>query len=82
MLPAFTLKLVWRRVTPTLRIRDPHKNEKMTAAYKIPDKCSAKCPVFCEDEVEQSRCGLTGTRTTRTCGNIGAEQKYSLQRNG
>ncbi|ALV93504.1 MULTISPECIES: IS630 family transposase [Pantoea] len=44
--------LVWRRAAPTLRIRDPHKDEKMAAIHKALDKCSAEHPVFYEDEVD------------------------------
>ena len=39
---------MWRRAAPTLRIRDPHKDEKMAA---ILDECCAEHPVFYEDEV-------------------------------
>ncbi len=44
--------LVWRRAAPTLRIRDPHKDEKMAAIHKALDECSAEHPVFYEDEVD------------------------------
>ncbi|EEE1548098.1 IS630 family transposase, partial [Salmonella enterica] len=44
--------LVWRRAAPTLRIRDPHKDEKMAAIHKAPDECRAEHPVFYEDEVD------------------------------
>ncbi len=44
--------LVWRRAVPTLRIRDPHKEEKMTAIRDALEKCSAEHPVFYEDEVD------------------------------
>ncbi|EGM6562503.1 IS630 family transposase, partial [Salmonella enterica] len=44
--------LVWRRAVPTLRIRDPHKDEKMTAIHKALDECRAEHPVFYEDEVD------------------------------
>ena len=44
--------LVWRRAAPTLRIRDPHKDEKMAAIHKALDECSAENPVFYEDEVD------------------------------
>lgn len=45
---------VWRSAGPrqTLRIRDPHKDEKMAAIYKALDECSAEHPVFYEDEVD------------------------------
>ncbi|HCS3341151.1 TPA: IS630 family transposase, partial [Shigella flexneri] len=43
--------IVWRRAAPTLRIRDPHKDEKMAAIHKALDECSAEHPVFYEDEV-------------------------------
>lgn len=36
----------------TLRIRDPHKEEKMAAIHKALDECSAEHPVFYEDEVD------------------------------
>lgn len=44
--------LVWRRAAPTLRIRDPHKDEKMAAIHKALDECSTEHPVFYEDEVD------------------------------
>jgi len=44
--------LVWCRAAPTLRIRDPHKDEKMTAIHKALNECSAEHPVFYEDEVD------------------------------
>ncbi len=44
--------LMWRRAAPTLRIRDPHKDEKMAAIHKALDECSAEHPVFYEDEVD------------------------------
>ena len=37
---------------PTLRIRDPHKDEKMATIRKALDECSAEHPVFYEDEVD------------------------------
>ncbi|MBL2254010.1 transposase, partial [Klebsiella pneumoniae] len=37
---------------PTLRIRDPHKDEKMAVIHKALDECSAEHPVFYEDEVD------------------------------
>ena len=43
---------VWRRAAPTLRIRAPHKDEKMAAIRKALDECSAGHPVFYEDEVD------------------------------
>ncbi|EBT5667961.1 IS630 family transposase [Salmonella enterica] len=44
--------LVWRRAAPTLRIRDPHKEEKMVAIHETLAKCCAENPVFYEDEVD------------------------------
>ncbi|EJF5608509.1 IS630 family transposase, partial [Salmonella enterica] len=44
--------LVWRRAAPTLRIRAPHKDEKMAAIHKALDECRAEHPVFYEDEVD------------------------------
>lgn len=44
--------LVWRRAEPTLRIRDPHKEETMVAIHEALAKCSAENPVFYEDEVD------------------------------
>ncbi len=44
--------LVWRRAAPTLRIRDPHKEEKMAAIAEALSECSAEHPVFYEDEVD------------------------------
>ncbi len=35
-----------------LRIRDPHKDEKMAVIHKALDECSAEHPVFYEDEVD------------------------------
>ncbi len=46
------LGIVWRRAAPTLRIRDPHKEEKLAAIEAALDKCSAEHPVFYEDEVD------------------------------
>ncbi|ELY5272056.1 helix-turn-helix domain-containing protein, partial [Yersinia enterocolitica] len=37
--------LVWRRAAPTLRIRDPHKDEKMAIIRKALDECNAEHPV-------------------------------------
>lgn len=45
-------ELVWRRAASTLRIRDPHKEEKMAAIRKALDECSTEHPVFYEDEVD------------------------------
>lgn len=44
--------LVWRRAAPTLRIRDPHKDEKMAAINTALVQCSQEHPVFYEDEVD------------------------------
>ncbi len=44
--------LVWRRSSSTLRVRDPHKDEKMTAIHKALDECSTKHPNFYDDEVD------------------------------
>lgn len=44
--------LVWRRAAPTLRIRAPHKEEKMVAIHEALAKCCAETPVFYEDEVD------------------------------
>lgn len=44
--------LVWRRAAPTLRIRDPHKEEKMAAIAEALSECSVEHPVFYEDEVD------------------------------
>lgn len=46
------LGIVWRRASPTLRIRDPHKEDKLAAIKAALDKCSADHPVFYEDEVD------------------------------
>ncbi len=43
---------VRRRAAPTLRIRDPHKDEKMAVIHKALDECSAEHLVFYEDEVD------------------------------
>lgn len=42
---------MWRSAEPILRIRDPHKDEKMAVIHKAPDEFSTKQPVFYEDEV-------------------------------
>lgn len=47
-----TAGLVWRRATPTLRIHDPHKEEKMAAISTALTKCSRAHPVLYEDEVD------------------------------
>ena len=44
--------IVWRRAAPPLRIRDPHKDEKMAAIHKALNECSVEHPVFYEDEVD------------------------------
>ncbi|EOS94448.1 TnpA protein, partial [Erwinia tracheiphila PSU-1] len=46
--------VVWRSAGPhpTLRIRVPHKEEKMTAISTALTKCSREHPVFYEDEVD------------------------------
>ncbi|WP_233209044.1 IS630 family transposase, partial [Erwinia sp. B116] len=44
--------LVWRRAAPTLRIRDPHKEEKMASINAALAQCSQENPVFYEDEVD------------------------------
>lgn len=46
------LGIVWRRAAPTLRIRDPHKDEKLAAIRSALEKCCADHPVFYEDEVD------------------------------
>ncbi|CND51379.1 IS630 family transposase [Yersinia pseudotuberculosis] len=47
-----TVGLVWRRAALTLRIRGPHKEEKMAAIADALEQCSAEHPVFYEDEVD------------------------------
>lgn len=42
---------MWRRAAPTLRIRDPYKEEKMAVISAALAKCSREHPVFYEDEV-------------------------------
>lgn len=44
--------VVWRRAAPTLRIRDPHKEDKMAATAEALSECSVEHPVFYEDEVD------------------------------
>jgi transposase len=44
--------LVWPRAEPTLCIRDPHKDEKMTTISPVLAKCGRKHPVFYEDEAD------------------------------
>ncbi|WP_188471412.1 IS630 family transposase [Hafnia psychrotolerans] len=44
--------LVWRRAAPTLRIRDPHKDEKLATINEALAQCSQDHPVFYEDEVD------------------------------
>lgn len=44
--------IVWRRAAPTLRISDPHKEEKIAAINGALGQCSAEHPVFYEDEVD------------------------------
>lgn len=46
------LGIVWRRAAPTLRIKDPHKEEKLAAIREALDKNNADHPVFYEDEVD------------------------------
>lgn len=44
--------LVWRRAAPTLRIRDPHKEDKMAAINAALAQCIQENPVCYEDEVD------------------------------
>lgn len=44
--------MVWRRSAPTLRIKDPHKEEKMAAINQALEQCCVEHPVFYEDEVD------------------------------
>lgn len=44
--------IVWRKATPTLRIRDPNKEDKMAAIAEALSECSVEHPVFYEDEVD------------------------------
>jgi transposase len=44
--------LVWRRAAPTLHIRDPRKDEKMSAITEALEKKRPAHPVFYEDEVD------------------------------
>lgn len=44
--------IIWRRAAPTLRIRDPHKEDKMAAIADALSECSVEHPVFYEDEVD------------------------------
>lgn len=46
------LSIFWRRAAPTLRIREPHTEEKLAAIKSALDNCSAGHPVFYEDEVD------------------------------
>lgn len=46
------LGIVWRRAAPTLRIRDPQREEKLQAIRTALANCSAAHPVFYEDEVD------------------------------
>lgn len=46
------LGIVWRRPAPTLHIRDPHKEAKMTVINEALARCSIDYPVFYEDEVD------------------------------
>ena len=70
--------LVWRRAAPTLRIRDPHKDEKMAAIHKALSECSAEHPVFYEDEMDihlnpKNRRRLAVTWSAKASGHTGAE---------
>jgi transposase len=44
--------IVWRRAAPTLCIRDPHRAEKLEKISLALENCSARNPVFYEDEVD------------------------------
>lgn len=44
--------IVWQRAAPTLRIRDPHKEDKMPAIAKALNACNVEHPVFYKDEVD------------------------------
>jgi len=44
--------VVWRRAVPTLRIKDPHREEKMAQIKQALEQCSVDHPVFYEDEVD------------------------------
>lgn len=44
--------IVWHRAAPTLRIRAPHKDEKIAAINEVLGQRNAAHPVFYEDEVD------------------------------
>jgi hypothetical protein len=44
--------IVWRRAAPTLRIRDPHKEEKLAVIKEALKNCDEHHPMFYEDEVD------------------------------
>ena len=46
------LGIVWRRAAPTLRIKDPHKNEKIADIKSALKRCDSDHPVCYEDEVD------------------------------
>ena len=46
------LGIVWQRAAPTSLIRDPHRDEKLSAIKEALDNCNAEHPVFYEDEVD------------------------------
>lgn len=46
------LGIVWRRACPTLRIKDPGKEEKLAKIQQAIEQCDADNPVFYEDEVD------------------------------
>lgn len=44
--------IVWRRAAPTLHIRDPDREAKLTKIREALEQCSVDHPVFYEDEVD------------------------------
>ncbi|AKH62020.1 hypothetical protein VY86_00230 [Photorhabdus thracensis] len=44
--------IVWRRAAPTLKLLDPEYPEKMAKITEALSTCSAKHPIFYEDEAD------------------------------
>lgn len=62
--------LVWRRAAPTLRIRDPHKEEKMAALHKA-----------LENAVQKTRCFMKMRWTSISTPKSAQTGRYAVSKN-
>jgi len=68
----------WHVAGGPLRIRDPHKDEKVAVIRKARDECGAEHPVFYEDEMDINLnpkivADRATARTAKTRGNTGVK---------